>query len=101
MRKRLPCLRVHNQDWGDVVVEEDARYAAPTVHDLETQLIVLLVALCKVAPELSRAVLVGVDDPSAKGSKLGGDNLEEVLEHIFVLLDLEKERVSPKGRGHE
>ena len=91
MRKRLPRLRVHDQNGGDIVVEEDARNAGRTVHDVETKLIVLLVTLSKVTPELGRAVLVGVDNPFAKGPELGRDNLEEVLEHVAVLHGLEKE----------
>jgi len=68
------------------------------VCDLETQLIVLLVTLSEVTPELGRAVLVGVDDPLAKGPELGRDDFEEVLEHVVVLRGLGKEQVSLKGR---
>lgn len=88
MRKRLPRLRVHDQNWRDIVVEEDTRNAARAVRNLEAQLVVLLVTLSKVTPELGRAVLVGVDDPSAESPELGRDNLEEVLEHVTVLYGL-------------
>jgi len=94
--KRLSRLRVHNQEGGDVVVEENTRNAARAVRDLETQL-VLLVTSCEVTPELGRAVLVGVDDPIAEGPELGRDNLEEVLEHEVVLRRLGEERFSAKG----
>lgn len=99
MRERLSRLRVHNQNWGDVVVQEDARNAARTVEDLEAHLVVLLVALCEVTPEVGRAVLVGVDDPSAEGPELGRDNLQEVLEHVVVLRGLENQHLSTNGRG--
>ena len=90
MCKRLPRLRMHNQNGGDIIVEEDARDTGRAMHDLETHLAVLLVTLCKVAPKLGRAVLVGIDDPSVEGPKLGRDNLEEVLEHVVILRRLER-----------
>ena len=96
MCKRLPRLRVHNQEGGNVVVEEDTRNAACTVRDLETEL-VLLVTSREVTPELGRAVLVGVDNPIAKSPELCGDNLEEVLEHEVVLRSLGKARVNMNG----
>lgn len=68
------------------------------MHDLEAHLAVLLVTLCEVAPELSRAVLVGIDDPSVEGPELGRDNLEEILEHVAILRGLGKERFNPKAR---
>ena len=91
MRERLPRLRMYNQNGRDVVVEEDARNAARTVCDLETHLVVLLVTFSKVTSKLSCAILVGVDDPFTEGSKLSGDNLEEVLEHVIVLPGLGKD----------
>ena len=54
-------------------------------------MVVLLITLRKVTPKLSRAILVGIDDPITEGPELGGDNLEEVLEHEVVLRGLEKE----------
>jgi len=96
MGKRLPRLRVHNQEGGDVVVEEDARNTARTVRDLETQL-VLLVTSCEITPELGRAVLMCVDGPIGEGPELCRDDLEEVLEHEVVLRGLEKGRLSTRG----
>jgi len=90
---------VHNQNRGDVVVEEDARNTAPTVEHLEAQLVVLLVTLREITPEVGRAVLVGVDGPLAEGPELGGDNLQEVLEHVSVLRGLENQHFSTRGRG--
>ena len=90
MRERLPRFRVHNQNRGDVEVEEDSRDTASTVCDLETHFVILLVALRKVTPELGRAVLVCIDDPSAESPELSGDDLEEVLEHVVVFHGLEK-----------
>ena len=90
MRKRLPRLRMHNQNGGDIIVEEDTRNTACAVHDLKAHLAVLLVTLCKVAPELGRAVLVGIDDPSVEGPELGRDDLEEILEHVAILRGLER-----------
>lgn len=90
MCKRLPRLRVHNQNGGDVVVEEDTRDTAGTVRDLEAQLVALLVTLSQVTSELGCAVLVGVDDPFTEGPELGGYNLDEVLEHEVTFLGLEK-----------
>ena len=87
---------MYNQKGRDVVVEEDARNAARAVRDLETQL-VFLATIRKVAPELSCAVLVGVDDPTAEGPELRRDNLEEVLEHEVAFRGLGKERFSTKG----
>ena len=88
---------MHNQNWGDVIVEEDARNAARAVRDLEAQLVVFFVTLSKVTPELGRAVLVGVDYPSTEGPELSGDNLEEVLEHEVVLRGLEKRDLVGNG----
>ena len=59
------------------------------MRDLETQL-VFLVTSCEIAPKLGCAVLVGVDDPISEGPELGGDDLEEVLEHEIVLSRLGK-----------
>ena len=69
--------------------------------DLEPYLTVLLVTLSKVTPELGRAVLVGVDDPFAKGPELGRDNFEEVLEHVVVLRGLGKGTSQSEREGPE
>lgn len=86
--ERLSRLRVYYQNGGDVVIEEDPRNASRAVRDLEAQFIILLITLSKVTPELSCAVLVGVDDPSAERPELSGDDLDEVLEHVVVLRGL-------------
>lgn len=98
MRKRLPRFRVHDQNRRDIIVEEDTGNAARTVRDLEAQLVVILVALSKVAPELGRAVLVGIDDPFVEGPELGRYDLEEVLEHVVVLRGL-KNNNSVRNEG--
>lgn len=46
VRKRLSRFRVHNQNRGDVVVEEDPRNTTSTVRDLKAYFIVFLVTLC-------------------------------------------------------
>ena len=75
---------MYDQNGGDVVVEEDTGDATRTVRNLESQLVVLLVTLCKVPPELGRTVLVGVDNPPTEGPELSRDDFEEVLEHVVI-----------------
>jgi hypothetical protein len=61
MGKRLPDVRVHNQDRGDFKVEKCAGYTTDAVLDVHTLGAVALPAVCEVALKLGGAVLVGVD----------------------------------------
>ena len=80
---------MYNQDGRDIVVEEDSRNATRTVRNLETDSVILLIALSKITSEVGSAVLVGVDDPSAEGPELSRNNLKEILEHVAILHGLE------------
>lgn len=72
-----------NKDGRDFIIEEGARYTCNTVLNLHTLFCVACLAGGKVTLKVCDAILVRVDRLTVQGTELGGDDLQEVLEHVL------------------
>lgn len=72
-----------NEDGRDFIVEEGAWYTCNTVLNLYTFLCVACLAGGKVTLKVCDAILVRIDGLTVQGAELGGDDLQEVLEHVL------------------
>jgi len=72
-----------NEDGGDFIVEESARYTGNTVLNLHTLVCVACLAGGEVTLKVCDAILVRVDDLTVQGAELRGDDLQEILEHVL------------------